>query len=77
MTPEILQEISAALYGPHWQAIDLANDLEVSDRSVRRWIAGSAPVPEGVVEDLHRLCMEQKDELESLIERAFGPSQAG
>ena len=43
-----------ALYGPRWQS-DLARDLQVSDRTVRRWDAGANDVPEGVWDELRAL----------------------
>ena len=41
---ELLRDIGAALYGPHWHAA-LAHDLDVSWRTMRRWIAGEAVPP--------------------------------
>lgn len=47
MTPVLLREAGEALYGPRWQS-ELARALGVSDRTVRRWAAGSFAVPAGV-----------------------------
>src|SRR5271169_6774109 len=53
-TPHIhlLRQVGEALYGAQWQA-DLSRDIGVSDRSVRRWLAGTDAVPEGVWRDIH------------------------
>jgi hypothetical protein len=48
----LLEEAGAALYGPRWQT-DLAHALGVSDRTIRRWIAGGdASIPESVWADI-------------------------
>lgn len=44
MTADLLREAGEALYGLRWQS-DLARDLKVSDRTVRRWDAGSHEIP--------------------------------
>ncbi len=54
MTPAGLAAVGAALYGPLWQT-ELARQLGVNDRTVRRWLAGASPVPAGVVDDLRPL----------------------
>ena len=48
----LLRQIGEALYGAGWQS-DLSRDIGVSDRSVRRWLAGTDAVPEGVWRDIH------------------------
>lgn len=50
----LLREAGEALYGPRWQS-DLARDLKVSDRTVRRWDAGSNEIPAGVWTELRAL----------------------
>lgn len=50
----LLREAGEALYGPRWQS-DLARDLNVSDRTVRRWDAGQNEIPAGVWADLRGL----------------------
>jgi hypothetical protein len=52
-----LAAIGNALYGPRWQT-PLAEALGVSDRTVRRWVAGQ-PVPDGARRDMWRLCAER------------------
>jgi hypothetical protein len=54
----LLRDIGEKLYGPRWQT-DLSADLSVSDRSMRRWVAGEDPIPRGVWNDL-RLLVESR-----------------
>jgi hypothetical protein len=42
------------LYGEQWQSA-LAADLKVSDRAVRRWVAGDANPPEDIAPRLRAL----------------------
>ena len=42
MTPEQLSKICTLLYGRQWQTA-LANDLNVTDRTVRRWVKAGSP----------------------------------
>ena len=51
-------EAGEALYGPRWQA-ELARDLSVADRTIRRWVAGTSKVPTGLYLDLLRLTQER------------------
>ncbi len=65
MSSKLLRDAGEALYGPRWQS-DLARDLHVSDRTVRRWIAGRAGMPAGIALDLLRLCDERAQALSDL-----------
>ena len=64
----LLRETGEALHGPQWQSA-LARDLGISDRTMRRWVAGTYPVPEGVRDDLLRLCAERGALLEEGAQR--------
>jgi len=64
----LLAECGEALYGPQWQSA-LARDLGVSDRTMRRWAAGTTDVPAGLYLDLLRLTQERAAELEALAPR--------
>lgn len=64
----LLAECGEALYGPRWQC-ELARDLGVADRTVRRWVAGATQVPTGVYVDLLRLVTERAEVLDALAER--------
>jgi hypothetical protein len=48
----LLRQIGEAIYGPTWQT-DLSHAIGVSDRSMRRWAAGTDEIPEGVWRDIH------------------------
>lgn len=61
----LLVEAGEALYGPRWQT-ELARDLGVSDRTMRRWAADSSVVPAGLYVDLLRLTQERAERLDSL-----------
>ena len=64
----LLVETGEALYGPLWQSA-LARDLGVSDRTVRRWVAGTSDVPAGLYLDLLRLAQERAAVLDALAEK--------
>lgn len=73
MTPDLLRSTGEALYGPRWQS-ELARALCISDRTVRRWLAGTVPIPPGLTRDLEVLCnkriREIRDAADSLKKRA-------
>ena len=69
----LLVEVGEALYGSQWQSA-LARDLQVSDRTVRRWVAGVYPMPSWVYVDLLRLAQERAAALDSLTERLREPA---
>lgn len=64
----LLVACGQALYGQQWQSA-LARDLGVSDRTMRRWVAGDQDVPRGLHIDLMRLCQERAATLDALCER--------
>lgn len=66
MSSRLLKRCGEAMYGPRWQS-DLARDLKVSDRTVRRWVDGSSDVPDGVYLELLGLCQERAAELDDVI----------
>lgn len=68
MSNKLLKDCGEALYGPRWQT-DLARDLEVDERTVRRWAAGAYDPPAGVWMDLLRLTQERAQTLDDLAER--------
>lgn len=57
MDANLLRQAGEALYGSRWQT-DLARDLNVADRTVRRW-AISGDVPPGAWGDIRRLLRER------------------
>lgn len=64
----LLVECGEALYGTRWQS-ELARDLQVSDRTIRRWVAGTSDVPAGLYVDLLRLTQERAAALDALAPR--------
>ena len=64
----LLVECGEALYGPRWQS-ELARDLQVSDRTMRRWVAGTTDMPAGLYLDLLRLTQERAAALDALESR--------
>jgi hypothetical protein len=49
--PYLLRQVGDFFYGGEWQA-PLSRDLRVSERTMRRWVAGTEEVPRGVWRDL-------------------------
>jgi hypothetical protein len=62
----LLKRTGEALYGPRWQS-DLARDLNVTDRTVRRWVEETSNAPDKVYVDLLRLCEGRLLGLDRLI----------
>ena len=72
----LLRAAGEALYGSRWQS-DLARDLGVSDRTMRRWVADPDAMPHGVALDLLPLCDERIAALEAIkgaIRKPSAPS---
>lgn len=66
MTPEILAVVCEALYGPLWQN-KLARELEINDRTVRRWASGENEISEWVPAQLMEIAQEQRAALDEAI----------
>jgi hypothetical protein len=81
---ELLKIVGESFYGDQWQG-PLARDLQVNERSIRRWLAGTEGIPDGVWADLrNRLEYEQSllgELLKKVIERQaakpFSPDHGG
>lgn len=58
-------EAGEALWGERWQT-EAAGALRLSDRTVRRFVAGTHPLPEGVARELATLCGQRRDRLMGL-----------
>lgn len=65
MTPDLLRECGEALYGQQWQSA-LARDLQVADRTVRRWAAGDFGMPPSLGVELRQLLNKRRAELDAL-----------
>lgn len=69
---ENLRMIGQALYGQQWKS-DLARDLGVADRTVRRWLAGESEMPAGAQDELRQLCLKRSAELAALAAKIEAP----
>ena len=58
MTPSTLRAAGEALYGLRWQC-ELARALDVADRTLRRWVAGSHPIPATLAGEVIKLLDER------------------
>lgn len=54
MTPSSFIQIGMKLFGRGWQT-DIAEQLGVAPRTVRRWIAGERSMPEDISLRVHRV----------------------
>jgi len=61
----LLAAIGEALYGQSWKT-ELAGDLKIDDRSLRRWIQ-TGEVPEGVWRDLIVVLADRRGVIDSLL----------
>lgn len=68
IVPNTLALIGRALYGERWQTA-LATDLNVADRTMRRWLAGESPIPDGLEDDLQKLLAERLAKMDGLAGR--------
>ncbi|TIM07633.1 hypothetical protein [Mesorhizobium sp.] len=65
---KLLSDTGEALYGPRWQT-ELARDLQMSDRHIRRLASGAADLTPGMATDMWRLCEERAALLDDVIQR--------
>lgn len=65
ISPELLRQAGEALHGANWTSA-LATDLGVADRTMRRWMNGTADIPPGIAADLLRLIDELQTNLSEL-----------
>src|SRR6266851_1902193 len=72
MTPDELVAAGCALYGERWQT-SLARDLQVSDRTMRRWLAGEFPIPAGVVTELRSVLVERLKAIGGMVPYTVNP----
>lgn len=64
----LIIEVGEALYGPRWQS-DLARDLKVADRTMRRWVAGDVQPPPSVWGELLAIADERHRALGALLSK--------
>ena len=73
MTPDELAATGRALYGERWQTA-LAQDLQVADRTMRRWVSGDSPIPDGVRTQVREILGERIKEIGGLIGYSINPA---
>lgn len=61
----LLAAIGEALYGERWKT-ELANDLKIDDRSLRRWIQTSE-IPQGMWRELAELLEARRVDIDCLL----------
>ncbi len=75
MTPALLAEIGAALYGETSWKTPLAADLGVAMRTISRWENGDFTIPEGIRDELARLLRRRADRFQALAAK-LSPEQS-
>ena len=76
--PSLLAECGELLFGQKWR-VELAEALDVSERTVRRWAAGTSPVPNDVWNEINSLLSARAKrwrEMASLLRRRPKPAPA-
>jgi hypothetical protein len=74
MTSDDLAAAGRALYGARWQT-GLAHDLHISDRTMRRWLAGNSPIPEHVEREVRAVLLERFSEIGGIIAFDITPEE--
>lgn len=69
MEPSQLEAVGHALFGPRWITPHLAEALNVSERTVRRWLDGAVEIPSGVSVELWDKMAERVTALTSLMDQ--------
>ena len=64
----LIAAVGEALYGSRWQS-EMARAIGVADRTMRRWVAGTHPVPAGVYAQLLELLRARRREFPQLARR--------
>lgn len=70
-TPVTIQELAdagTAMFGSTWQT-ELANHLQINDRTLRRWIAGEVTMPPNLRVELLERLNDRKRFIEAAIKR--------
>lgn len=66
MTLEQFTAAGRALYGERWQT-PLAKDLNVADRTIRRWLSGESAIPSGIKDELGVLLSKRFTEIRLML----------
>jgi len=73
-TPDELAATGRALYGDRWQTA-LAQDLGVSDRTMRRWLAGEFHIPPAVATELRAVLVERLKTIGGMVRYTVNPRE--
>jgi hypothetical protein len=68
---QLLIKIAILLFGNSWQS-GLAGEIGVAERTLRRWIAGTAPIPLGVWYDVRNRLFNRSADIERMHARLSG-----
>lgn len=63
----LLARVGTVIYGPHFVHA-VARDLDVSPRTVERWIGGQHPVPDRIYIELGMIAARRMVDLQTLID---------
>jgi len=72
VTPDDLAAVGRALYGQRWQTA-LAEDLHISDRTIRRWLSGESAIPPAIVTELRTALVERLKTIGGLLRFTVNP----
>lgn len=67
MNITILTRVGQACYGRQWQT-QLADALGVSDRTMRRFVAGDMDIPDGICDDLRLIIYDRREKLAAALD---------
>jgi hypothetical protein len=68
---QLFTAIAQLVYGTHWQA-GISGDLCVSERTIRRWSAGTDRIPPGVWNELRERLFNRRVEVDRMYDRLSG-----
>lgn len=68
LTPDLLRQVGEAVHGRQWQT-PLAGSLGISDRHLRKWIAGDRPIPADLLKTLVDLLRWKHQQVQSARDR--------
>jgi hypothetical protein len=70
--PEELADAGRALYGDRWQT-PLARDLRVTDRTMRRWLAGEFAIPPEAERGIRSALEGRLNAIGSIVKSSINP----
>ncbi len=76
MSADKLSRIGRALYGERWKT-SLALELNVSDRTIRRWLTGEFLIPDQVEIEARKLLVQRLREIGGIVGYTVNTAQSG